>query len=329
MARPAVYPPSLLIALDLAVRFADALELDPDLSIGGFVERSARWLDTRKFGEYMRLLEDKYGGSVFTTVRQKSGKHHVTPVGRRVIEQARELADRVDPRAAGTGRLTVASFAFSTAYILAPAVRSYYDRPGLTHPRLTFREYRHPRRALEAVAGWRVGCVFAMFQPERLNLPGYSNEVEFRPLTPGVRPVFIFPKRKAGKPATPGDLAGHRLVLPRLLPREWAPLVPRSDTESAARRVTVHSYVEVLAFVREGIGCAVFPGVFRGLLESNDIGREVGYLPFDDAQEHALNFGLFVPKHFDKEAPENLTTFVSALTEELGAADYFAPKGGW
>ena len=325
MGRPKKYPPSLLIACDLALRFADALADDPKLAMSHFRETHAPWLDNRKFAEYIALLEERYGVPVFDVPQKKTGHYRVTEAGRRLLDDVRRFLDRLggSPQHVAS-RYTVASFVFSTAYILAPALGAYYERREHRQVGLKFQEFRDLGLMLDRVSERRVGCAF-LAETDRLSMEAYSNELEFRPLArSGVRPVLVYPATWKVRPDSPEDLAERLLVVPDRFPREWARLIPRVQADALAGRLVVTSFVEALALVRAKAGYTIMPGVYRNCLDTPDAKRELGILQLPEA--HPTPFGVIVPRRFDETAPAELRELVSIISGELNAPGYLTPQ---
>ncbi len=323
---PAVmkFPPSLLIACDLALRFADALDDDPKLAMSHFRETNASWLDNRKFAEYLDLLEERYKVRVFDVPKKKTGHYRVTEAGRLLLDRVRGFLDNLGSSPpVNVKRYTVGSFVFSAAYVLAPAIGTYFERRTFGQVQLTFRDYRNADSMLKMISRRKVGCAF-IADNGSLSMEAYSNELEFRPLVNGgIKPVLVYPKVWGVRPSSAHDLANRTLIVPQTFPAKWAPLLPRVKADAVAGRVVVSSYVEALAFARKGVGYTVMPGVYKGCLDTPDVSAEVGILPLADGE--ATPFGVIVRRRFGDNAPPELQEFVSMVAEAMNTPGYFSP----
>lgn len=321
---PPKYPPSLIIACDLALRFADALKDDPKLAMSHFRETYAPWLDNRKFSEYLDLIEERYKVRVFDAPKKKTGYYRVTEAGSLLLEQVRSFFDKLEESPqVSVSRYTVGSFVFSTAYMLAPAIGQYFEQRKYQQVRLSFRDFRNLDTMLELISRRKLGCAF-LADTGRLSMEAYSNELEFRPLVRGgVSPVVVYPLAWKVRPKSADDFANRRLVIPRRFPPKWASLIPRAHADVLTGRVVVTSFVEVLAFVRKGVGFGIMPGVYKDCLDSPDVEAEVGVLPLPDGEP--TDYGVILRLRFDETAPAELREFVSMVTETMNAPGYFSP----
>ncbi|MBX9584724.1 MAG: LysR family transcriptional regulator [Gemmataceae bacterium] len=324
MGRQKTYRQSTLTAFDVVLQFAEWVRQRPRETIDAFLAARFPWLDYRGFRGYVGLIEEKYKLTVFAYAKQKSGRNGLTEEGRRFVRWAREWADAAGAGRAGypVERRTVGSYVFSTAHILAPALAKYFGRREHDHLRLGFKDYDDPRRALDAVGDRRMACAFVA-QSQKLRLSGHANEVDFRTVSPGIHPVLIFPRGEPVGPAdlTTGKLAARRFVVPRYVLAEWARHLPPGEPTGVGERVVVHSYVEVLAFVRQGVGCGLMPGVRPGLLDAPGVAQDVGYLPLPGSTPVPL--GLAYPKNYETTASDGFKEFVDVMTEELNRPGYF------
>ena len=321
---PPKYPPSLIIACDLALQFADALKDDPKLAMSHFRETYAPWLDNRKFSEYLDLIEERYKVRVFDVPKKKTGYYRVTESGRVLLEQVRRFFHKLDESPpVNVSRYTVGSFVFSTAYMLAPAIGQYFEQRKYKQVRLSFRDFRNLDTMLELISRRKLGCAF-LADTGRLSMEAYSNELEFRPLVHGgVSPVLVYPLTWNVRPKSADDFADRPLVIPRKFPPKWASLIPRAHTDVRIGRVVVTSFVEVLAFVRKGIGFGIMPGIYKDCLDSPDVESKVGVLPLPASEP--TPYGVILRRRFDETAPAELQEFVSMVTETLNAPGYFSP----
>lgn len=321
---PPKYPPSLLIACDLALRFADALKDDPKLAMSHFRESYAPWLDNRKFAEYLDLIEERYKVRVFDAPKKKTGYYRVTEAGHLLLEQVRSFLDKLGESPPVTvSRYTVGSFVFSTAYMLAPAIGHYFEHREHQQVRISFQDFRNLDTMLRLISRRKLGCAFVA-DTGRLSMEAYSNELEFRPLVKGgVSPVLVYPLAWGMHPKSPDELANRRLVIPRQFPHKWASLIPHGHADVVTGRVVVTSFVEVLAFVRKGVGYGIMPGVYRDCLDTPDVEAEVGVLQLPAGEP--TDYGVIVRLRFDETAPAELREFVSMVTESVNSPGYFSP----
>jgi DNA-binding transcriptional LysR family regulator len=310
--------PHVVEAWGMVLPFLTGLSADSELNVRDFLKTSVPQINHARFEAAVALLEAQHGVKLYHRAKNRHQRSRVTSEGARLV-----TAWQVIRGAAGAARPRVraAAFGFAMTTFLGHALAEYLREGDQSGADVTVKEYTDLRGALEALTLGRVECVFGV-KTQADQTSHYENVSEFREVPHGFSPVLIYPA-SADTPPDPRRLDRETLVVPRVMPSEWAPLVRKRHHRAERRRVTVDSFAEVLTLVRQGVGCGLLPGVYRGCLSDPALAASVAYLPWPGAK--AVPFGVFVPRGDEGHLEPAAAAFVDGVMQRLGQPEYFVP----